>query len=232
MHLGILVALPEELSSLSKATINQGELLTLASGISVSLAGTGANNAERATQQLIAAGAQQIISWGCAGALAPYLKSGDLIIPETIQTLSGAKVSTNTVLRTHIIKRLGQQTYFEETLLESATIVASAQEKSILFQTTIAIAVDMESAAAAQICQQKKIPFIAIRSIADPANFDLPKAISHSIDSEGSVNLTQLIFYIICHPSELPSLVRLGYHFKAANKKLKQISPLLVQVAN
>ncbi len=231
MSLGILVALPEELRSLSKIKMHQGECLTLPNNILVSLAGTGAKNAEKSTQQLIAAGAKQVISWGCAGALAPHLKAGDLIIPKLIQTQSGTKLSTHPLLRKNIINALANQSYFEGPLLESSSIVSSAKEKSALFNDTSAIAVDMESAAAAQVCQTENTPFIAIRTIVDPADFNLPTAVSHSINPEGKVNLVKLISFIICHPSELPSLIQLGRHFKIANKKLKQISPLLAQVS-
>jgi len=231
MSLGILVALPEELRSLSKIKIKQGEIITLPNNILISLAGTGENNAKKATEQLLAAGAKNIISWGCAGALDPQLKPGDLIIPKFIQTQSSKTLSTHTLLRTKIINTLANQTYFEGTLLETLSIVASAEEKSTLFNEKSAIAVDMESAAAAEICQKENIPFIAIRTIVDPASFDIPSAINHSMTPEGNVSLAKLIFYIICHPSELISLIQLGQHFKAANKKLSQISPLLAQVA-
>lgn len=232
MSLGILVALPEELLSLSKVKLKQGEYTRLANNILVSLAGTGAKNAKKATEQLLAAGAKQIISWGCAGALAPNLKAGDLIIPKLIQTQSNKQLNTHPVLRTKIINALTEQIYFEGTLLESSSIIAKAEEKSALFNEKSTIAVDMESAAAAEICKKTGTPFIAIRTIVDPANFNLPAAISHSINSAGNVDLSKLIIYIICHPSELLSLIQLGLHFKAANKKLKHISPLLTQLVN
>ncbi|NOQ17440.1 MAG: phosphorylase [Methyloprofundus sp.] len=231
MSLGIFVALPEELRSLSKTKIKQGECLALSDNIQVILAGTGAKNAKKATEKLLANGVKQIISWGCAGALAPHLKSGDLIIPKLIQTQSNNLISTDTSLHKNIVNALSSQTYFEGTLIESSLIIASAKEKLSLFNKSSAIAVDMESAAAAQVCQKKNIPFIAIRTIVDPANFNLPTAISHSMTSEGCVSLAKLILYLISHPSEIPSLIQLGKHFKAANKKLKQISPLLTQVA-
>lgn len=230
MSIGILVALPEELRSLSKTKMNQGECMTLPNGLLVSLAGTGANNAQKASSQLIALGAKQLISWGCAGALAPHLKAGDLIIPKLIQTQSNTLLKTDSLLHKNITQALTEQVYFEDTLLESPCIVSSATEKSVLFNKGSAIAVDMESAAAAQVCQKENIPFLAIRTIVDPANFNLPTAINHSIDSEGKLNLTKLIFYILCHPKEISGLIQLGQHFKAANNKLKHISPLLAQL--
>jgi adenosylhomocysteine nucleosidase len=232
MSLGIIVALPEELRSLNKAKIKQGECLTLPNNILVSLAGAGAKNAKNATEQLLSSGAKQIISWGCAGALAPHLKAGDLIIPKIIQTQSNQQISTDNSLRKNIAHALGKQTYFEGVLLESSGIISKAKEKSALFNENSAIAVDMESASVAQVCQKQNIPFIAIRTIVDSADFNLPVAVSHSMTAEGSVNLAKLILYTIRHPSEIPSLIKLGKHFKAANKKLKQISLLLTQVTN
>jgi adenosylhomocysteine nucleosidase len=65
---------------------------------------------------------------------------------------------------------------------------------------------------------------VAIRAIADPASMNLPNAISHSLNNNGQVVLARLLKYLISHPWEIPSLIKLGLHFNAAQKTLKTVA--------
>lgn len=66
MSLGIIVALPEELTTLTNAKITKGQIHPLGNNFWVTLSGTGPNNASDAAQKLISHGADRLISWGCA----------------------------------------------------------------------------------------------------------------------------------------------------------------------
>lgn len=233
MITGILVALPEELRTLTKTKIKQGECVTVAKNTIITLSGSGPENARIAAQILIDQGAKQLISWGCAGALAPHLKAGDLVIPESIGTQDNNLIATHTQWSKKIIANLASNIkYYTGTLLESDSVVALADTKNELHQSTHALAVDMESGAVARIAQQAQIPFIALRSIVDPANLDLPLAINHAITETGLVSIPKLLLYLCAHPNEIPCLIKLGLNFNAANKTLKYLAhqlPLISQ---
>ncbi|MCF7970216.1 MAG: phosphorylase [Methylococcaceae bacterium] len=232
MITGILVALPEELHTLTKTKIKQGECITVAKNTIVILSGSGFDNARVAAQILIDQGATQLISWGCAGALAPHLKAGDLIIPELIHTQDNSLIATHTEWSKQIVELLKNSIkYYTGTLLESHTVVALAHDKNALYQTTLALAVDMESGAVARTAQQAQIPFIALRSIVDPANLDLPHAINHAMTASGLVSVPKLMLYLCSHPSELPRLIKLGLNFNAASKTLKHIAHQLPHIS-
>jgi len=230
---GILVALPEELRTLTKTKIKQGECVTVAKNTIITLSGSGPENARIAAQLLIDQDAKQLISWGCAGALAPHLKSGDLVIPESIRTQDNNLITTHTQWSKKIIANLASSIkYYTGTLLESDSVVALADTKNELHQSTHALAVDMESGAVACLAQQAQIPFIALRSIVDPANLDLPQAINHAMTEYGLVSIPKLLLYLCAHPNEIPRLIKLGLNFNAANKTLKQLAhqlPLISQ---
>jgi len=227
---GILVALPEELHTLSSVKLKPGQSHFLSDTLLVILSGAGIENAEKATQQLIAQGAKQLISWGCAGALAAQLKAGDLFIPSQIQTHAGEHLSINSDFYHKLRATLQQTAHHTGLLLESAQIISQAQEKNALHQSTQALATDMESAALAQVAQQADLPFIAIRSIVDEAHFNLPNAVQYAMQKDGRVSLGKLLLYLIGHPFEIPRLIQLGQHFNAASKTLAKISPLLVKM--
>ena len=231
MITGILVALPEELHTLTKLKIKQGECIIVSANTLITLSGAGPKNAASAAQNLIAQGATQLISWGCAGALAPHLKAGDLIVPAGILTQNNIQLATHKQWSRQVIDLLDKTIkHTQATLLGSDTVIGKACDKNRLYQTTQAIAVDMESAAVAQLAHQTQIPFIAIRSIVDPAQLDLPGAINYAMTDSGVISISKLLRYLCSHPGDLPRLIKLGLHFNAAKKTLKHLASQLPQI--
>jgi adenosylhomocysteine nucleosidase len=228
---GILVALPEELRTLTKSRIQQGECFAMSENTLITLTGSGPTNAANGAQNLLSQGATQLISWGCAGALAPHLNAGDLLIPDSVLTQDNTLLATHKLWSQQVITLLDNSiTYTESKLLESATVISLAQDKNQQYLQTQAVAVDMESAAVARFANQQQIPFIAIRSIVDPAALDLPKAIDYAMNDKGVVSIGKLLLFLCRHPGELPSLIKLGLHFNAASKTLKYLAHRLPQI--
>jgi len=228
---GIIVALPEELGTLTAKRLTKGDIYKLSENILLAYSGTGPVNAKKAAEKLLDKGAVKLISWGCSAALVNHLKPGNLLLPEQIIRCSGQPVPvhslwlahTHSVLTEYISTNTGN-------LAESDIIVSSSHEKKQLQLKTQAVAVDMESAAIASLAEQKQLPFLAIRTIADPVNMDLPPAIEYALDEEGDIRLPKLISHILLNPLEIPGLVKLGLHFAAARKTLSQISQHLDKI--
>lgn len=226
---GIIVALPEELSTLTRTKIQQGECLALPNGHLIALSGTGIDNAQSAAQQLINQGAQQLIIWGCAGALAPHLMAGDLILAQSVLLSDNTLLETDLIGREQVIKSLNHVIpYYSDSLLETKQIISSAVDKTTAYQHSSAIAVDMESGAVARIAKQANIPFIVIRSIVDPANFSLPHAVQYATNNQGNISMRKLLLYLCMHPTELPNLIKLSQHFNAAKQTLNQVASQLL----
>lgn len=225
MTTGIVVALPEELSTLTSKKIAKGCCVFIADPLVLAYSGAGANNACSAAELLIANGATRLISWGCAAALGSTLKPGDLVLPDTLIDAESALIDINSewlkLSQNLLAKYL---TIHTGRLAESLTIVATANDKKHLHEQTGAIALDMESIAVAKTARRHNLPFLAIRAIADPANMDLPKAINHSLNHQGDIVLSKLLLFIALHPSEIPGLIKLGLHFNSAKKTLKLVA--------
>ncbi len=229
MITGIVVALPEELRTLTRTKIRQGECISLPNGDLVSLSGTGIDKAQLAAQQLIKQGAQQLMSWGCAGALSPTLKPGDLILPHSLLLNDNTLLEIDKIEREQVIKRLHHVIpYYSDKILETKQVISTVSDKATSYQRSSAIAVDMESGAVARIAKQANIPFIVIRSIVDPAHFNLPYAVQYAINQQGNVSMCKLLLYLCMHPTELPRLITLGQHFNAAKKTLNQVAAQLL----
>jgi adenosylhomocysteine nucleosidase len=77
------------------------------------------------------------------------------------------------------------------------------------------------------VAKNANLPCLAIRSIADPVDQDLPLAVLNSLNADGQVELPRLFRHLFLHPWELNGLIRLGRHFHAAQKTLKTVARLL-----
>lgn len=228
MITGIVVALPEELRTLTSNKLIKGGSCLISNNVLVIYSGTGPINASSATEYLISQGATKIISWGCAAALSETLKSGDLMLANGVIATEENKavpLSVNANWHQHTKDLLSTFIKVHSgCLAESKSIVSSSQLKKQIHRNTSAIALDMESIAIAKVANNHTLPFLAIRVIADPVEMNLPLAISNSLNEQGEVSLSKLLLYLANHPAELPGLIRLGLHFKAATKTLKLIA--------
>lgn len=219
---GLLVALPGEKKTLTNARIKPGRFSRLNTNTLVCLSGVGPENAAAGAALLMQQGCKLLISWGCAAAIHPDLKPGDLVIPEKLVSASGETLNIDNQWRRLLLQRIGdEQSIHTGAVAESLTLVESAAEKRNVRCSTGAAALDMESAAIARSANKNKVPAIAIRAIADPASMNLPKPVANAIDIKGNVQLYRLLANIVRHPTSIPELIRLGFSFRAAQNRLQ-----------
>jgi adenosylhomocysteine nucleosidase len=225
---GIVVALPDELTTLTTEKIARGQCLFIADKLLVAYSGTGATNARSAAELLVAKGASRLMSWGCAGALSAALKPGDLILADKLVDVEGCEDATfcvSTDWHSYTQNRLAKFVVVHcGRLAESENIVSSSRDKKKLHTITGAVALDMESVAIAKVARRYTMPFLAIRVIVDPVNMSLPLAINYSLNDRGEIMLGKLLLFLFLHPAELPGLIKLGLHFNAAKKTLKSVA--------
>jgi len=221
---GIIIALADEVSSLTSKKINKGDCIFINEHTLLCCSGAGPKNAATASQLLIDRGAERLISWGCAAALAPQLKPGDLVLPEQLYSESKQQLAIDSGWLIHIKQSLSALKPNSGALAESSVIVAESAEKKKIYQQSKAVALDMESIAVAKIAKQQNMPVMVIRCIADPVDMSLPKAVSYALNKQGDVVLSKLLWFLLTHPFELPGLIKLGLHFNAAKNKLKLVA--------
>jgi adenosylhomocysteine nucleosidase len=232
--LGIVVALPEELSTLTSKRIDKGCCLFIADKVLVAYSGAGEQNAKKAAEQLIAKGASHLISWGCAAALDTSLKPGDLTLADALIDSDNIKLDIHSSWHRLAAAHLQSSSVAVHigSLAESQVIVSSSTDKTKLHATTGAIALDMESVAVAKVALSKNLPFLAVRAVVDPVNMNLPKAIMHSLNDQGDVVLSKLLLFLLTHPFELPGLIKLGLYFNKAKSKLRMVAQQLDTIAS
>lgn len=238
MITGIIVALAEELSTL-KTTPNalwepnlpRGKFVFLTDEIILIHSGAGAENARKAAELAVSKGATQLISWGCAAALSPDLKMGDLVLAESLISSDGQEISVNTTWHQHARTVLGSEiAAYKGALIASEKLVSSAQKKHEIFEKTAAIALDMESGAIAKVATHYALPFLVIRAIADPASMDLPNALENALNEKGEVAISRILKSLVLNPKEIPHLIQIGQYFQMARKTLSNVAKQLHRV--
>lgn len=219
---GVIVALPIECGSLAVRLKHKGDTTSLTPDTHVILAGAGPENARRAAETLVKQGVTGLLSWGCCAALQADLRPGDLIIPEAVWA-DGVTHSLDATERQRWLGRLSPALHPHSGLLAQASgIVAELASKQQLAQQSAAMAVDMESAAIAQVAQTHAIPCVVIRAVADPLDFTMPSCVLDNTDSDGITSIPGLLLNLLRRPQELPDLLALNRHFSAAMTTLKQ----------
>lgn len=227
VKLGIIVALSEELKSLTDQKIESGSSFKLNDDALLSLSGAGPDRAAEAATQLVEQGVNALLSWGCAAGLTSELKPGSLLIPEQIQCENGILLPVDSDWHNRLIHFLSGKLQVQKgCLLESEQIISDPDEKKLLYEKSQAIAVDMESGAIAKVAKKNKSIFLAVKAIADTGDRRIPQSVLNSIDSRGQVRRRVLIKNALLHPFDWNALAQLGQQFKAAHKTLKQVAAI------
>ena len=227
MILGISVAMPDELSMLTRERLAVGVCRELHPDVLVMLAGIGAQRARQAGMELIDRGATALLSWGAAAALAPALTPGSLMLPHCIIGADQAVYPASSDWHERLRRSLAP--HFEihtAPLAESLDVVSTPAEKQQLRLKTEADATDMESGALAQLAREREVPFCAVRAIVDPANMGLPQSIMQAVDPDGQMRTFKFMMQALAHPGDWKKLMQLSRNYKSALRTLARVIEL------
>jgi adenosylhomocysteine nucleosidase len=209
-RVAIVAALVREIAPLAKsfARVTAGENALAAyrkTDVMLVSSGIGGRHAAAATRWAIASLKPDVVmSVGFAGALVPDGKVGDVITPGTV--IDGATGHSFSVAT-------------GKGVLVSVASVLNERGKRELAVRYGAQAVDMESAAVAQVAGENGIPFFAVKSLSDEVSFRMPP-MERFVDEAGKFRNSRLLAYAAVRPALWPVLVRLGANAKKASSQL------------
>lgn len=106
-------------------------------------------------------------------------------------------------------------------ILSASRIIATATEKRELGLLHDAIAVDMESAAVAQVCNENRIPWAAVRVISDMVDTELSSEMIKLVNG-GKVSIAKTMRALLRKPSLLKEFRRLARDTRIASERLAQ----------
>lgn len=248
--IAILYALKQEINpvmgqvNVSKKS-NIGEMLFFEAdmdGLPVTLVqtGVGRNNAIKATEHLLQAfKVDLLVSSGVAGGVRPGLDTGDLVIAENVsysmqsdfesedlQLESSFPCNEGFVELARQVSEDAEVRFHCGDLLTVKNVIGTAKAKKRIGEQASFIAVDMESAAIAEVAHKKGVEFAIVRSISDNVGEDID--IANIISEDGKVKYSNLAVDIIRNPQRLAVLMRLQKQTKAAAKSLSFFMERLV----
>ncbi len=195
-RLAIVVAMEQEVRPLLRtwrsrevdaAAVGSGRRLKLfeSEHALMIIGGIGAKAAARAARIVLDLGrACTLISAGSAGALKSELKVGQVLRPSTVIDETGNN-------RFSVQGGTG-------TLVTAGSIVGPG-EKARLASLFSADAVDMEAAAVAAVAQERRVEFLAIKSVSDELDCVLPP-MGQFVDDEGRFHTGRFLGYVAVRP--------------------------------
>jgi len=173
--------------------------------------GVGTALARAATVQLLdAVEAEWVIVVGIAGAIGNQIPIGTLVLPQLV--ISAADGSALRPTSLCVGAPYGKLLTTDELLLDPA------QHADMRVDGVVAL--DMETAAVAKVCDERGVPWSVVRAISDRASDGtVDTEILGLIHPDGSQNLPAVARYLVRHPGGLPRLMRLADGAKLASRR-------------
>ena len=153
----------------------------------------------------------RVIVCGIAGGLSPASVVGDLVVPEEVyDSATGTRFRSTPVegVITKGVIRMGGHDDYDLSDEDVAGLVADG-----------VTAVDMETAAIARVCERHNVPWTAFRVISDMAgDAALSADVLELVDELGNPKAWPSIRYLLTHPKQIPTMLRVGRDASAAAK--------------
>jgi nucleoside phosphorylase len=165
--------------------------------------------AQRAAQILEATSPDHLLVVGIAGGIGAGVAIGDLVVPGRVLNLDTGETTAPAAIGGHCGRGV----------LASSDRLLEEPAKALRLARQGVVAIDMETAAIAGVCQERSCPWSVFRAISDRADDgSTDAAILGLADADGKPNPAALIRFVLTRPQRIPQLVRLGRGSRAATR--------------
>jgi len=194
--------------------------------VRVLVTGVGRFAAQRSmAQEFSGASTEACISAGLAGSLRAAYQLGEVLVARAASDSTGAHlIYSDPQLLGHAVKAGARRV---EKFLVTDHVVSTVEEKKSLGAS--GDAVDMESLYILSAAAHAKIPAVAIRSVSDGLDADLPLDFNQVFNEKGEVSVPKVIRQLLVRPQGLGGLLRLGQQSERAASVLAEFLDDYVQ---
>lgn len=175
--------------------------------------------------QHTAARATHFLSFGLAGGLAPELPAGSIIIADKVCADNATYRCDETWVK-QLTTALPQARVGGVQGVDA--VAATPADKRAWHQKHQALACDMESPIVAEAASASGLPFACLRVVCDPAEFALPPAALLPLREDGAPQLPALLRSVLAAPGQIPALLALRRHYRAALPALERAARAVV----
>jgi hypothetical protein len=167
-----------------------------------------------------------VISAGVCGALAPDLRVGDLVLPESVIGPAGERlnVTPSAYARATALGGAARR----GTLVTTRDAVATVEAKASLFAGTGAAAADMESSVILAHAGAAGCPALVVRGVSDAAGESLPPELIGLVTEAGKLRAVRALALSVTRPRVLPRALALR---RATGQALTAVARLLAAFA-
>ncbi len=185
--------------------------------LTVAMIGVGPSAARRATERLLgAASFDHVVVSGIAGGIGSAIAVGDLVTPSEVEDLTTGRRFTPATLGDH----------------EPCGVVATTAAELILDEERLealsdrgVVALDMETAAVAEVCQLRGRPWSVFRVVSDrPRDGLLDHGVFDLLESDGTIDAVRTLRYVVGRPWRIGPLARLARDSGAAARKAARVT--------
>jgi nucleoside phosphorylase len=199
----VCFAVEEEAKPFRKATRDYPPIRILVTGI-------GRNNARRLTIEALSEGKPEaVLTCGFAGGLNHALPRGTVLF-----------AGENNFPHTECLKKAGAKL---GSFHCTDRVLITKAEKEAAHKATGADAVEMESCAIWQVCEEASIPCATVRVISDAANETLPLDFNQLFSTGDTINHAAIAKALINRPGRIPDLIRFQSKITECAKRLSAV---------
>lgn len=163
-------------------------------------------------------GVSAVISFGIAGGLAPDVPAGSVVVADAVHD-GVMRWPVDAAWRASLLAALPDAISGDISGVDRAA--ATLDDKTHLRGRDDTVAVDMESHVAARLADRHRVPFAALRVVADPAERTLPDAALVGMRPDGTTDIGAVIRALARQPGDLPALIRTARDAQAAFRGLR-----------
>jgi nucleoside phosphorylase len=181
--------------TVSSGTLGGQEVVAIVTGMGPKLA------TEATSRLLDAVGVDRVVVVGITGAVENATPIGTLILPEVV--VDGATGAE------HRPEPLGDSTaqgkmWTTDTLITDPDAISRLRAQGV-------VSLDMETAAIAEVCEQRGIPWSVFRVISDRAtDGSIDEEVFGLSNQDGTTNGAAVARYFLAHPGRIPQMARLA----------------------
>jgi adenosylhomocysteine nucleosidase len=220
MSVAFVCAMPMELTPLKKrlrlektrigtldvhrGTLGAQSVVAIVTGMGTALA------ADQLTRLLDEVEVDRVVVVGITGAVDAEAVIGSLVLPAIV--VNG---ETGTEYRPHPLGEgeAAGKMWTSNTLITDLEVVAGLRNDGV-------VALDMETAAIAEVCELRSVPWSVFRTVSDRATDGLlDEEVFQLSNQDGTPNLRAALSYAVRHPGRLPAMARMMKEARLATER-------------